>query len=50
VAGSRNHDVGLYHSLILIFSAPTETKSHDASVFCSLRFGSNGRQLDLGEQ
>jgi hypothetical protein len=31
VAGCRNHDVGLYHSLNLILSAPTETKSHDAS-------------------
>ena len=27
----RNHDVGRYHSLNLIFSAPTKTKSHDAS-------------------
>ena len=26
-----NHDVGLYHSLNLIFSAPTETRSHNAS-------------------
>jgi len=31
VAGGRNHDVGRYHSLNLIFSAATETRSHDAS-------------------
>jgi len=29
--GRRNHDVGRYHSLNLIFSAPTVTRSHDAS-------------------
>jgi hypothetical protein len=29
--GGRNHDVGRYHSLNLIFSAPTATRSHDAS-------------------
>ena len=29
--GGRNHDVGRYHSLNLIFSAATATKSHDAS-------------------
>jgi hypothetical protein len=29
--GGRNHDVGRYHSLNLIFGAPTETKSLDAS-------------------
>jgi hypothetical protein len=29
--GGRNHDVGRYHSLNLIFSAPTTTRSHDAS-------------------
>jgi hypothetical protein len=27
----RNHDVGLYGSLNLIFSAPTMTRSHDVS-------------------
>jgi len=27
----RNHDVGRYHSLNLIFSAATATRSHDAS-------------------
>jgi len=29
--GGRNHDVGRYHSLNLIFSAATPTRSHDAS-------------------
>jgi len=29
--GGRNHNVGRYHSLKLIFSAPTATGSHDAS-------------------
>jgi len=27
----RNHDVSQYHALNLIFNAPTETRSHDAS-------------------
>jgi len=27
----RNHNVGRYHSLNLIFSAATTTRSHDAS-------------------
>jgi len=31
VAGGRNHDVGRYHSLSLIFCAATKTRSHDAS-------------------
>jgi len=29
--GGRNHDVGRYHSLNLIFNAATVTRSHDAS-------------------
>jgi len=29
--GGSNHDIGRYHSLNLIFSAPTVTRSHDAS-------------------
>ena len=29
--GGRNHDVGQYHSLNLIFSAATATRSHHAS-------------------
>jgi len=29
--GGRNHDVSQHHSLNLIFSAPTMTRSHDAS-------------------
>ena len=29
--GGRNHDVGRYYSLNHIFSAPTATRSHDAS-------------------
>jgi hypothetical protein len=29
--GGRNHDVGRYHSLNLIFSAATTTRSQDAS-------------------
>jgi hypothetical protein len=31
VYGGRYHDVGRYHSLNLIFSAATATRSHDAS-------------------
>jgi len=31
VYGGQNHDVGRYHSLNLIFSAPTATGSHDVS-------------------
>jgi hypothetical protein len=29
--GGQNHDVGRYHSLNIIFSAATATKSHDTS-------------------
>ena len=29
--GGRNHGVGRYHSLNLIFSAATTTRSHDAA-------------------